>query len=192
PPPQRQRAGIVAAGVLGPPHLAAIGDGDGRVEHDRVRPVSGIQRRGIDEGLERRAGLPPRLRRAVEHRVLEREAADQRLHAARIGVHRHEGALNLWDLAHRPAFVLALYMDDVARLPQIAGAARGAGLRDAPDPLALARETQGRGAVLLRARNVPDPHPRAVLEDLEHHAQMPAIYVARRIDIGQPLAPALG
>src|SRR5690606_25054215 len=96
------------------------------------------------------------------------------------------------DLAHRPAFVLALYMDDVARLPQIAGAARGAGLGDAPDPLALARETQGSGAVLLHARNVPDPHPRAVLEDLEHHAQMPAIYVARRIDIGQSLAPALG
>ena len=73
----------------------ALVDLDRLVEHDRRRRVAVVERRRVDERLEGRARLAHRLRRAVELRLVEREAADHGEDAAGIGVHRDDGAARL-------------------------------------------------------------------------------------------------
>ena len=66
------------------PHAAPgpVIDLDRRVHHDGRGRVAVVERRRIDERLERGARLAQRLRRAIELALVEREAADHREHAA--------------------------------------------------------------------------------------------------------------
>ena len=81
-----------------------------------------VERRGIDERLERRARLALRLHRAVELARGVAEAARQREHAARMRIHRHDGAV---DFRHLPQAVMPglprrrLDIDDVAELDNL-------------------------------------------------------------------------
>ena len=90
---QRMRAAGLALEVLRLPDFAvALVDLDRLVEHDRGRRIAVVERRGVDERLERRAGLALRLGGAVEFRLVVGEAADHRQHAAGERIHRHAGA----------------------------------------------------------------------------------------------------
>ena len=60
--------------------------------HDRRRRIAVVERRGIDDRLERRARLAQRLGGAVELALVEREAADHGEHAAGPRIHHHHGA----------------------------------------------------------------------------------------------------
>ena len=95
-------------------------DLDRRVEHDRRRLVAVVERRRVDERLERRAGLALGLDGAVELAHGEREAADDGQHAAGVRVHGDEAAADLGDLHQRPdagevGGVLRRDLDHVAR-----------------------------------------------------------------------------
>jgi hypothetical protein len=57
--------------------------------------IAAVDRRRVDERLERRAGLPARLHRAVELAAAEVDAADHRLHLAGLRIDRDERALEL-------------------------------------------------------------------------------------------------
>ena len=97
-----------------------------RIQHDGRRGVAVVERGGVDEGFEGRTRLTLRLRGTVEHRMLVGEPADQRQNPARMRIHRHEGALQLRDLAHSPAVEFAVFLqpfdhDDVADRPDIGG-----------------------------------------------------------------------
>ena len=102
---QRRRAGrVLLLVVLRLPDVlaGALLDLDRRVEDDRRRLVAVVERRRVDERLERRAGLALGLHGAVELAHGEREAADHGEHAARVGVHRDDAAADLRDLHQRP------------------------------------------------------------------------------------------
>ena len=78
--------------------------------------IARFERRGVDERLERRAGLPLRLHRAVEVAVVEVAAADHRAHVA--GVRdRSRRAPPAAASAARGAGVLRLLPRRAARLP---------------------------------------------------------------------------
>ena len=83
--------------VVRPPDRLAEAriDLERRVHHHRGRRVAVVERRGIDERLERRARLAERLGGAVELAFGEGEAADHGQHAAGMRVHRDERALDL-------------------------------------------------------------------------------------------------
>ena len=83
--PHRRRPVVGVARVLRLPDPGPGRHLDRRVEHDRRRAVAVVERRGIDEGLERRPRLAQRLGRAVEDARLVGEAALHREHAARSG-----------------------------------------------------------------------------------------------------------
>ena len=68
--------------------------GHGLVDDDRRRRVPAIDRRRVDEGLEERAHLPARLRRAIELAAIEAEAADHRADLAGAVVDGDERALD--------------------------------------------------------------------------------------------------
>ena len=65
---------------------------DGRVEHLGRRGIAIVEGGGVDDGLERGAGLAEGLGRPVEFGLVEGEAADHGQNAARIGVHGHDAA----------------------------------------------------------------------------------------------------
>ncbi|CAM2149493.1 hypothetical protein PT2222_210130 [Paraburkholderia tropica] len=113
-----------AAIVLRLPRLAA---GFGRAEEerrivdDRGRPEPLVERRRIDERLEARTRLAPRLRDVVELVLVEVEAAHQRADRAVLRHHRDERALDLRQLRDRPfARVVARHADDRARADLLA------------------------------------------------------------------------
>ena len=86
--------------------------------------VAAVEGGGVDEGLERRAGLAQRLGGAVEDARLVGEAALHGEHAAGLGVHRHEAALDRRDLAVGPVVEGAVLLDrldedDVADVPHV-------------------------------------------------------------------------
>ena len=62
---------------------------------ERGRRITRLERRRIHKGLERRARLAKRLRRAVETAGLEIAATDHRAHFAGRGIHRDERGLQL-------------------------------------------------------------------------------------------------
>ena len=70
----------------------ALIDFDRRIEHERGRRVAVVERGGIDDRLERGAGLAQRLRGAVELALVVGEAADHGEHAAGPGILDHHGA----------------------------------------------------------------------------------------------------
>ena len=71
---QRRGAGRTAAVVFRPPDLAARDDLERGVENDGGRRIAVVERRRVDEGLEGRAGLAHRLRRAIEFRLRRRKS----------------------------------------------------------------------------------------------------------------------
>ena len=104
---------------------------DRRVDDDRRRRVAAVERRGVDEGLERRARLAQRLGGAVEDARLVGEAALHGEDAPGLDVHRHEAALDLRHLAVGPVVEGAVLLDrldedHVADLPQVGRALRRA------------------------------------------------------------------
>ncbi len=62
---------------------------------DRGGRVAHLERRGVDERLERGSGLPVRLGRAIERALGEVAATDERAHFARVRVERDERALQV-------------------------------------------------------------------------------------------------
>ena len=76
---------------------AALRRGDGRIQvvDHRGRRVARFQRSGIDERLERGAGLTFGLRRAIEAALVEVAAAYHRAYVAGRRVHRHQRALQI-------------------------------------------------------------------------------------------------
>ena len=76
-------------------------EADGRVVDDRGRREAAIEGRGIDEGLEGRAGLPLRLGGAVELAPLEVVASDHRLDGTVARVQGDERPLQLGVLLQR-------------------------------------------------------------------------------------------
>ena len=79
---------IAPAVVVRPP----VADADGGVVEHVARPETGFEAREIDEGLERRAGLPLGFGRAVELTFRVIAAADHRAHRA-VGRQRNQRAL---------------------------------------------------------------------------------------------------
>ena len=70
---------------------------DRRIEIGQQRSwrVAALERCGIDDRLERRAGLSLRLRRAIESALGEVASAHQREHVAARRIHRHQAALEI-------------------------------------------------------------------------------------------------
>src|SRR5262249_61520344 len=66
------------------------------IENDRRGRVTIIQRRGINEGLERRARLPQRLRGPVELALVEGEPANHHMHEAEPRAFDHNAPANFW------------------------------------------------------------------------------------------------
>ena len=89
---QRRRAVELALVIFRPPGFlaGALVDLQRRVQHDRGRRVAVIERGGIDDRLERRAGLPQRLRRAVELALVVGKAADHGEDASGQRIHRQD------------------------------------------------------------------------------------------------------
>ena len=80
--------------VLGLPDLvAAIVEADRRIDDDRRGRVAVVERRGIDERLERGTGLTKSLYGAVELASRVVVAADHGAHVAGVGVERQKRAL---------------------------------------------------------------------------------------------------
>ena len=167
----RRRAVVGVARVLRLPDPRTGRHLDRRVEHDRRRAVTLVERRGVDEGLERRPRLAQRLRRAVEDAGLVREPALHRQHAPGLGVHRHEPALDRRDLAIAPMVEGAVLLDrlhqhDVADVPEVVGSLRlaqpAAVAGTHPRPAGLGKAQAVRLAAVGR---VFDADPRAALVD---------------------------
>src|SRR5690606_8611625 len=100
---QTHRSGETAVRVLRPPFLApAHPEHDRCIEHDGGRIEAALERRGVDEGLEARAGLAARLGGAVELVAGIAEAADECAQRAGVGFERHQGRLTPWQLVELP------------------------------------------------------------------------------------------
>ena len=190
---ERRRAGEFAAVVLGPPGLlpGALVDGDGSVEHHRRGRIAVVEGGGIDERLERRAGLAAGLGRAIELAFCEAETAHKRPHAAGVGVHDHDGTIHLGLLHERPgAFLLVVrrHIDHIARFEQIGDIAAP---RACPFDCIIAEHD--RFARFLKLAVLDTARPQAdeglAARDLEHHRKPPGQYVARHRHLGQRLAP---
>src|SRR5207244_12079395 len=69
--------------------------GERRVVEDVRRRTAVLNRSGVDDRLERRAGLPVRLRSPIELRVVEVATADHRTHFTIARIHRDERALEI-------------------------------------------------------------------------------------------------
>ena len=119
---QRGAAGIFQRVVLRRP----VADRDRQVIDDRGRLEAGLERRQIDEGLERRAGLAQRIGGAVELACLVVLAADDRPDRA---VRRHGDQRRLGGMVGR-RFVLELVVDDPLRRLLHADVDRGLDLDD--------------------------------------------------------------
>ncbi|MDT4860454.1 hypothetical protein FQZ97_950200 [compost metagenome] len=101
----RHRALELSVIVLGFPGLATglLGAVEKRrVVHHGHRRQAFFKRSRVDEGLEAGARLAPGLGHVVELVLLEIEATDQRVHRAGVGIHSHEGRLDLGQLADAP------------------------------------------------------------------------------------------
>ena len=120
---QPERRGTVEfLGVIfGLPDLAVLqADLDRRVHHHRGRRIAIVERRGIDEGLDRRARLPQSLHGPVELALGIGKAADQGQHAARMRVHCDERAINLrhlHEMEHMRALAGRRHRHDIALAP---------------------------------------------------------------------------
>src|SRR5437762_14235971 len=100
---QRRLADIAALVVHRLPGRLArpLRDRDRRILDDAVRAEAVLERRRKNKGLEGRAGLPLRLRRAVELALLKRPAADHCEDPPALGVQNDEAAADIGDLTQR-------------------------------------------------------------------------------------------
>ena len=89
---------------------------DRTVDDDARRRVAVVERRRVDQRLERRAGLAARLRRAIELALGEAEAADDREDAAGMRIHGDQRAADLRHLLERPLTLHAFRIAGVAVL----------------------------------------------------------------------------
>ena len=190
--------------VFRPPHAGArpLIDLDRRIHHDGRGRVAVVERRRVDERLERRARLAQRLRRAIELALVEREAADHREHAAGERVHRDDRAGDFRDLAQA---VLAGVLVDRSRHRHVAGGEHLADTRRAPcrDPApaaALAHFTPSIGMLPIRrsfatpppgSRAGLQPDARRLIAHLEHDRDAPR-HVGERLHVGELHAPVAG
>ena len=155
---------------------------DRRVDHDGRRRVAVVERGGVDERLERRARLAQRLGGAVEDARLVGEAALHRQHAAGLGVHRHEAALDRRDLAVGPALAVLAGPPRRRRRrrptcrPGPSAGAQPAVLVAQPRP---ARILEAEEVAVRVLRHALDADARRALADREHHRRVPAVDVAR-------------
>jgi hypothetical protein len=78
-------------------HPTTLWRGDRSVEvfNDRRRRIANLQRRSVDERLERRSRLPFGLCRTVEAALVEIAAPDHRAHVAVGWIHRNERTLQV-------------------------------------------------------------------------------------------------
>src|SRR5262245_31784302 len=172
---QGRRTVEFALVVFRPPGTGArsLLDLNRSVENDRRRRVTIVQRRGINEGLERGARLPQRLRGAVELALVKGEAADDRTHAAGPGVLDHHGAGDFRNLMEDELTVgfCRLDIDHVSRVDDLTHLCNrlAAGLRpfhtvewQNTDGAFLAHITAG-----LASRLQSDS--RRLIADLQHH-----------------------
>ncbi len=80
--------------VPGGPHVARrVGEAHRRVDDDGGGREALVERRGVDDGLERRAGLPVALRHAVELTLGKVDPAHPGEHVARPGLEREQRPL---------------------------------------------------------------------------------------------------
>ena len=208
---QRDRTLIAAhRKIVRPPDAVALPliDLDRPVDHDRRRRVAIVNRRRIDQRLERRSRLPIGLCRAIELALVEREAADHRDHAAGQRVHRDHGAGHF---RHLPQAILALDhlaflveqrigVDHVTRRQNLRDrsrrrfAARRGGDRLRPSDTVQRDETGlpllGDGAAEFAAGLKTDAG--RLVGCLQHHGHPPGRDVAQRFDLGELHAPVAG
>src|SRR5690606_3014532 len=125
---QADRAEEVATGVAWAPviTLRTIAEDQGRIVDQAGRGVAMIQRRAVEERLERGAGLTARLGYPVVVALDKGEAAGQCLDGAGLRGQHHPGALRLGDLRQLVLVLLIqrLYPDQVAALQYVSGLAR--------------------------------------------------------------------
>ena len=89
----------------------AIFVNDRGIHDDRRRREPSLKCRRIDDGLERRPGLPDRLDRAVEFGLSEVVTALHRKHVSSLRLHRKQGPLDLRLLIKRHGDVLLANLD---------------------------------------------------------------------------------
>src|SRR4029434_10829142 len=77
------------------PHAGPLINFDRSIEYDGRRRVAVVERRRVDKGFERRAGLAERLGGPVELALVKRETANHRKHAPGPWILDHHGAGNL-------------------------------------------------------------------------------------------------
>ena len=101
------------------PQRCALVDAVRRVGNHRRRGHAVVERCGVDERLDRRAGLALGLGRAVEVAQAAVEPALHRHDAAVVRVHRHESARHFRHRAHGPGAALRRHRDRVAGLEPV-------------------------------------------------------------------------
>src|SRR5262249_28180577 len=121
---QGRRAVETAFVVFGPPDPDArsLVNLERSIEHNGRGRVPIIERRGIDEGFERRARLPQCLGRSVELALIKREAAYHGENAPRLGIFDNHGAGYVRDLVeNKLSFGFGwLDVDDIAGTDDLA------------------------------------------------------------------------
>jgi len=102
----------------------ALIDAEGPIDDHRRGSHAVVERGGIDEGFDRRAGLAFGLRRAIERRQADVEAALHRIDAARMRAFDDHAARHLGDIAKRITVAARRFDDDqIARAQRRKGAA---------------------------------------------------------------------
>ena len=183
--PQRRGSVELAFVVLRPPHARAGVDLERRIEHDGGRRIAVVERGGVDQRLERGAGLPQRLGGAVELALVEREAADHREHAAGVRIERDDAAGDFGHLAQPELPVPAvdrIDIDHVADFQHLRDAGRHAAARWAGRGLRPAHALKRDRAVVAlldqRAARLArrlEADARALVVDLEHDREPPGL-----------------
>ena len=181
--PQRLRAVEFLRVVLRPPDRAvAVADFDRRIEHHRGRRVAVVERRRIDDRLERRAGLAQRLGGAVELGLGVGEAADHGQHAAGARVHGDQRAFELGHLLEGVGARLAGERRDVDHVAELEESAEL--LADPLDVRAGQRAVDAIGSHLaIDDRSRAQADTGLVVAHLQHHGELPFRHVAQRLDL---------
>ena len=177
----RRRTVEALGDVLRPPLLGAVvaaaaRQHDGRVVHERGRREPVLERGRVEEGLERRSGLSPGLRRPVVLARVEVEAADQRDDRAVARIERGKGRAHGGHLGQAVAPVLErLDVDDLADLRARRPPLSATGRRCRPAAPAVprtSRPSRARSSTRRGARSVASRSP---TDDDERGAQAAAV-----------------
>ena len=177
----------------------ALVDLDRRVHHHRRRRIAVIERRRVDERLERGTGLAQRLRGAVELALVVREASDKREHPAGQRFHHNEPARHFGKLTQpilRRIFAGRLHINHVARRQHLAHP------RDELAPLGSYRRLRPLHAIERNDADLtlPGDRPaglapglqadaRRLVAGFEHDRQSPRRDIGQSLDVGELGAP---